>query len=157
MLVLEYLNSVNKKIYLIMELQLVSFEQAKALKEVGFPQNIYTSQVYLEKTIPHDIIAKECGLSDWQCIGGTVISCSSSYNKYGVDTCRCPTLELVAKWLRDKKNLWIKISKGGYDKSAHCFLGDYIYEDATHIKEFATYEDALSAGIDKAIEILKTN
>ena len=31
----------------------------------------------------------------------------------------------------------------------------FLYEDETNIKEFNSYEEALSAGIDKAIEILK--
>lgn len=156
-----------------MELNIVSFEQAKELKELGFPQNIYTSKVYLEKTIPHDIIAKECDLSDWQCIGGRLIPCSSDYNKYGVDTCICPTLELCAKWLREEKNIYITIlptyNNRRYLKSFICELdyknnvgafvthtlnknkGSYLYDD------FNSYEEALSTCIDKAIEILKNN
>lgn len=152
-----------------MELQLVNFEQAKALKELGFPQNIYTSKVYLEKTIPHDIIAKECGLSDWQCIGGKLIPCSSDYNKYGVDTCNCPTLELVAKWLRDEKSIIVTVKPFFVHSNVHSkeievikyiVNVEGITEGNTYFVQFTSapinsYEESLSVGIDKAIEILK--
>lgn len=143
-----------------MELELVTFEQAKVLKELGFPQNIYTPKVYLEKTIPHDIIAKECGLSDWQCVGGKLIPCSSDYNKYGVDTCSCPTLELVAKWLRKQKNIHIELTlpNPAYCPWWHCVLRDIKTRDI--IAKTISYEkdeQALSAGIDEAIKYLKVN
>lgn len=142
-----------------MELELVTFEQAKSLKELGFPQNIYTSKVYLEKNIPHDIIAKECGLSDWQCIGGGLIPCSSDYNKYGVDTCSCPTLALCAKWLRKEKNIFIDLTWGNMQgKIIWCASVNNLGKGSSmlgDIKPVASYEEALSAGIDKAIEILK--
>lgn len=153
-----------------MELELVTFEQAKALKELGFPQNIYTSKVYLEKTIPHDIIAKECGLGDWQCICGKLIPCSSDYNKYGVDTCSCPSIELAAKWLREEKNILIEphakvFATNGFFK---CFVlnCNKVYTKGAEHQIwwtdfggdnvcFPNWETALSAGIDKAIELLK--
>lgn len=126
-----------------MKLQLVSKEQAVRLRDIDFPQD------------KHDL-------------GYTICNCSDRFNVYKEGTLTenassmikkvsAPSLELVAKWLREEKNLWIEISKGGYEKSAHCFLGDYIYEDETNIKEFNSYEEALSAGIDKAIGILKKN
>lgn len=110
--------------------QLIYADQASTLKEIGFPL-VYEEIEYEEP---------------W---GG--------FNSYVSDKPILPTLELVAKWLREEKGLWIEISKGGYEKSAHCFLNDYIYENETSIKEFDSYEEALSAGIDKAIEILKKN
>ena len=116
---------------------IINPEQASKLKDLGFPQDMYYGVYYYaeESTCPIPFL------------GVSLVK-----NFYVA-----PSLEQVAKWLRDKKDLWIEISKGGYEKSAHCFLGDYIYEDATHIKEFNSYEEALSAGIDKAIEILKKN
>ena len=144
-----------------MKLQLVSFEQALALKELGYSQddskfcypvitvrmqNTYEGYPY--SFSPGDII----NLLEESANGSYFIGIVSDD-----DLINAPSLEEVAKWLRDEKNLWIEISKGGYEKSAHCFLGDYIYEDATHIKEFNSYEEALSAGIDKAIKILKKN
>lgn len=120
-----------------MELKLVNFEQAKTLKKLGFPQRAITS-------------------IGWYSTNGQL---SNSSIDVPLDLLEgestAPTLEFVTKWLREEKGLWIEISKGGYEKSAHCFLNDYIYENETNIKEFDSYEEALSAGIDKAIEILK--
>ena len=132
-----------------MKLQLVSFEQAKALKDLGFPQ-LY------EYTLDNKGNRK-LKLAEYLVPYAFDEQGNATVDRWNTKTYSCIPLEFVAKWLRDEKNLWIEISKGGYEKSAHCFLGDYIYEDATHIKEFNSYEEALSAGIDKAIEILKKN
>lgn len=118
------------------ELQLVSFEQAKALKELGFPQGGLRNAYYGPngECVPVNV----CSPIDWE-----------------LDA---PTLELAAKWIRKKHNMLIEISQGGYPTSVHCFCGKfkhgYIYE-GKDIKEFNSYEEALSEGIDKVIEILK--
>lgn len=128
-----------------MELQLVNFEQAKALKELGFPQ---------------DLSFRECDY--W-------------YNKHGHDNhhaeligddfsfsdivCLAPTLELVAKWLREEKSLFTEITLdlgGGYNVQ-YCQLPwtNTLFDNS--LGTFDSYEEALSAGIDKAIKILKEN
>lgn len=79
-----------------MKLQLVSKEQAVRLKDIGFPQD------------KHDL-------------GYTICKCSDRFNVYekGILTenassmikkVSAPSLELVAKWLREEKNIDIDIS-----------------------------------------------
>ena len=135
-----------------MELRTVRFDQAKKLKALGFPQRIY-DHLYLdgELTSKEDYDEMDCGgpfsveLSESECLSA-------------------PSLELVAKWLREEKNLFIfpdiydthsdtftvEIRKKFGGKFKECILLDE-YDDVT----FPDYESALSAGIDKAIEILK--
>lgn len=133
-----------------MELQLVSFEQAKALKELGFPQDIDTTKWYS---------------------GGRVLY-SNKLLDYLPVSFVAPALEIVAKWLRDEKNILIEpctkaFSTNGFFK---CFVLN-CSKDCTKCAEYQIYwtdfggdnvcfpnwETALSAGIDKAIEILKSN
>lgn len=69
-----------------------------------------------------------------------------------------PTLELAAKWLRDKKDLWINICKPNQDSSKWSSsvngINYYLWKPCS---EYNSYEKALSAGINKAIKILKKN
>lgn len=65
-----------------MELQLVNVEQAKALKELGFP----TKWTY-NKNVPNTFQ-----------LGDRIHGFAYHY---------CPALELVAKWLREEKNIHI--------------------------------------------------
>ena len=121
-----------------MELQLVSCEQAKALKELGFPQDLFYGTFYfatLESVNPIPF----CGMP--------------FTNTHIV----CPTLELAAKWLREKKDLWIHICKPNSDLTKWSSSVNRISSHLWRIcLEFDSYEQALSAGIDKAIEILKS-
>ena len=135
-----------------MELRTVRFDQAKKLKDLGFPQRIY-DYLYLdgELTSKEEYDEKDCG-------GPFSVELSES------DCLSAPSLELVAKWLREEKNLFIipdiydthsdtftvVIRKKFGGKFKESILLDE-YDDVT----FPDYESALSAGIDKAIEILK--
>ena len=125
-----------------MELQLVSYEQAKDLKELGFSQDLVYGTFYFEtlesiKPIPF------CGMP--------------IENEYIV----CPSLEVVAKWLRDEKQMYIDVTFG-YKQNNVVWCATL--SNISHIGNstlanvyfYNTYEQALSAGIDKAIEILKS-
>lgn len=129
-----------------MELQLVTFEQAKVLKELGFPQG-------------------ECWYSYLENIDGEGFLMDKDSYTYSA-----PTLELVAKWLREKKEIWINSEYYPLGHGYCCLYQRYVKEpksskvlksNYTTIKDdprfgvYPTYEEALSAGIDKAIEILK--
>lgn len=120
-----------------MEQVIVTLEQAKSLKELGFPQRAissigwYSTNGQLNNSsidIPLDLLEGECA---------------------------APHLELVAKWLRDEKDIFININhiSSGYSSwiktiSDNANIGANLgYVDK--------YEVALSNGIDKAIEILK--
>lgn len=118
-----------------MELEIVTFEQAKVLKELGFPQNVKHNYTYASDGQFFNMLSQ-------------------------VAVCIAPTLELVAKWLREEKNIHIDNNfsehkgKDVYDCFVH-EIGHYIYDDNDMVMYYSTYEEALSAGIDKAIEILK--
>lgn len=133
-----------------MELQLVNFEQAKALKELGFPQDVFYESTY----IPIYDIDGEFEYSRW----------------IEEKDCFAPTLELAAKWLREEKSILIEprtkaFSTNGFFK---CFVLN-CSKDCTKCAEYQIYwtdfggdnvcfpnwETALSAGIDKAIKLLK--
>lgn len=135
-----------------LELDFVSFEQAKALEELGFPQETY-DYLYLDG----ELISKE-EYYEMDCGGPFSVELFES------DCLSAPSLELVSKWLREEKNLFIipdiydthsdtftvVIRKKFGGKFKESILLDE-YDDVT----FPSYELALSAGIDKAIEILK--
>lgn len=123
-----------------MELRLVTFEQAKALKELGFPQGT-TNKFYYKST--------DETFDYWD------------IQQYSTekDFCAAPVLELVAKWLREEKDidLWVRrlyswTPKEGTRKVGYHFEGDWQTEVITR---YPTYEEALNAGVDTAIKILK--
>lgn len=123
-----------------MKLQLVTFEQAKALKELGFPQG--TTNKFYYKSVDETF-------DYWD-----IQQYSTEKDFYAA-----PVLELVTKWLREEKDidLWVRPlyswnAKEGEHKAGYHFEGDWQNETIT---SYPTYEEALSAGIDKAIEILK--
>ena len=135
-----------------MELQLVNFKQAVALKELGFPQDISQSTSYGE----YDESGDFWGLDQY----------------YGDNSYAAPTLELVAKWLREEKGMLISVycllTSGYWWNISKDFAYTVKYKDMAEIHSplniavpegdsfgYETYEDALSAGIDKAIEMLK--
>lgn len=144
-----------------MELQSVNFKQAIALKELGFPQDTHTSKVYLENTIPYDVIAKKCKLHKSQCSEGSLVKNGYCYTKYNINIYLCPTLELVVKWLREEKQIYLYVKRlfaTSIIKNKNCYCFYYstkIYDEILYVHEFDSYEQALSAGIDKAIKILK--
>ena len=135
-----------------MELRTVRFDQAKKLKALGFPQRIY-DHLYLdgELTSKEDYDEMDCGgpfsveLSESECLSA-------------------PSLELIAKWLREEKNLFI--IPDIYDTHSDTFIvvsrkkfggkfKESIFLDEYDEVTFPDYDLALSAGIDKAIEILE--
>ena len=123
-----------------MESQLVNFKQAVALKELGFPQDISQSTSYGE----YDENGDFWGLDQY----------------YGDISYAAPTLELVAKWLREEKQIYLHIRRlfaTSIIKHKDCYCFYYStkdYDETSYVSEFDSYEQALSAGIDKAIEIL---
>lgn len=97
----------------------ITFEQAKALKELGFPYSKY---------IPTDVI-------NWR-----------------------PTVELVSKWLREEKNIHVcPIYYSSKTYKTEWYSCEVNQHQINNDEEYSTYEAALIAGIDKAIEILKIN
>lgn len=119
----------------------VSFEQAKALKELGFDWKC--------ETFYH--LDNWCGLSH--------SGMSENHNMF--EKCiSAPTLSQAQKWLREVKGIALNIiaHDGGQFHWESIFLpegpefDDFIGPDNSL---FPTYELALSAGIDEALAFLK--
>lgn len=120
-----------------MELQLVNFVQAKALKKLNFPIGDY-----LEEMVP---VYTESGKF--------VYSDGLDQEDYFA-----PTLELVSKWLREEKNIHIcPIYYSSKTYKTEWYSCEVNQHQINNDEEYSTYEGALIAGIDKAIEILKNN
>lgn len=135
-----------------MELQIVRFDQAKKLKDLGFPQRIY-DYLYLDG----ELTSKE-EYDEMDCGGPFSVELSES------ECLSAPSLELVAKFFRQEKNLFILPDI--YDTHSDTFIvvirkkfggkfKESIFLDEYDEVTFPDYDLALSAGIDKAIEILK--
>lgn len=117
----------------------VTYEQAVKLKELGF---------------------------DWECrhwyfnpTRNKVFICIHDCFDYK-DMTRAPSLALAAKWLRTENNLCVcsfcKIDRRGRYK--YQWMLTFLKEDKSVTPDdifFDTYEEALSAGIDKALELIK--
>lgn len=120
-----------------MELQLVSFKQAKALQELGFPQEKKSFSQWYSPTGYPDL-----------------------YDFMDSLECFAPFLELVAKWLREEKSIEILPQPYSYnhlkERTSSYTLNMWFDDNFVEYWEtYNSYEEALSAGIDKAIEMLK--
>lgn len=128
----------------MVRLKLVSFEQAKNLKEIGFPQY---SILYFYDRIGNLIYIEQCDNQEY-----------SIFNKVFNDVKRydAPSLELAAKWLREEKGMWIHMCKPNQRPSKwSSSVNGLNARFWIPCQEYDEYDEALSAGIDKAIEIIK--
>lgn len=132
----------------------VTLEQAKILKEKGFPHQTWCSYVFRE---------------DWSEETYSEISESKplgTYSPFGCITCMSesdiamPTLSIVHKWLIEEKKIFIDITFGilrneifwcSSLNNLDCSKQSMIC-DAGHMCK--SYVEALSIGIDKALELI---
>ena len=118
-----------------------SYEQSKKLKELGFD---WLSNRYYSKE---------------DCADGQVweYSCHPPQN-YSDSPRRftAPTLAQTQKWLREVKKITILIDILSNKKQFYWKLYDNdLHFNGASNTNYNTYEQALSAGIDKALELLK--
>ena len=122
----------------------VSFEQAKTLKELGFDWECFSCYIKVYK-----------GDDGWRL---RIYDRYQSYNDERDERCiSAPTLAQAQKWLREVKGKIIipyvmhieNIMK--YD----FYIADEPIDPFDYSDGFDTYELALSAGIDKALELVK--
>ena len=121
----------------------VTYDQAKTLKELGF---------------------------DWECTHGYYMfndkepwlnTCGYAKNTIGGDFFyySAPTLAQAQKWLREVKGIALNIDAhdGGFYQWEEIYLPNaqeyegYVHYDVT---QYPTYEEALSEGIDRVLELL---
>ena len=129
-----------------MKEEYVSFEQAVKLKELGFDWRTYA--YYSEKD-------RMCRQS---------VSLDHNANDGGKkELCSAPTLALAQKWLREEKGVlvWVTPDKQPIDDdySDIELTGEWWWEVDGRVREdsgdtYKSYELALSAGIDAALELL---
>ena len=114
----------------------VTYEQAELLKELGFNQ--LTIHHYDVET--HEFSPK---FSHYYTI------CYDNWNQYN-NTISAPTLSQVQKWLREVKEIYLFVTME--DLRYYWYIGKEFQIDNSK-----SYEEALSAGIDRALEIIKNN
>ena len=121
----------------------VSFEQAKALKTLGFDWECYQFYNGDKKLWSYTSIGYGDDCRNW----------NDEYNAaIGGSECSAPTLAQAAKWLREVKQIIIipcVMYKEGVMKYDFYIVDEPI--DLLDSKGFDTYEEALSAGIDKTL------
>ena len=144
---------------------LVNYEQAKALEALGFPQRPILDKSFDVCYCTQYSEGKDSGII----LNIGDLTTYNTCNYLSADSIEAPSLELAAKWLRDEKNIYFVTEphflEGRIDYSLtivsyidnkyskiDCYFDDYYTPKSLH-----SYEEAISAGIDKAIEILKNN
>ncbi|MCQ2793622.1 MAG: hypothetical protein MJ221_04350 [Bacilli bacterium] len=132
----------------VTELTSVTYEQARILKKVGYPQRFLSSMAwYDENGNKH---------------GSSINVPMEDKNN---DECVAPSLELVAKWIREEKGIYVtpvlvhhnKPKDGWKHISWESIATDWEWKIYTAWKYYDIYEEALSNGIDAALEVLKEN
>lgn len=120
-----------------MEEQYVNFETAKMLKEAGFD-------------VPCDAIFTENGAE-------IIEFGRANYNGLYPDMVSRPTQALAARWLREKHKLQVYSSYSIYHKMWFYVVISISndYDTITGDIKYANYEDALEAGLQEAIKMIK--
>ena len=120
----------------------VSLEQAKLLKENGFPQEFTNGcKVF-------------CTVGEFK---GKIVSYNDCATERDKKSIAAPSLYVVQKWLRNEHNIHLVIHKDRIDEWS--IYGHEIAPIEFTVfplhTGFSSYEEALSAGITKALESLK--
>jgi hypothetical protein len=117
-----------------MEKEFVTYEQALALKELGFNEECFGYYV----------------------ITTLLITTDNVYNSKEIPVIKAPLKQQVFRWFREKYELYYRIS--GVKQSQYHYSIDYQYKDGKWgmmAGDVTTYEEAENACIDKLIEIAK--
>ena len=114
----------------------VTYEQAEKLKELEFGELVFYCYTEGDETLK---------------VGEEPINWNN-----GVSFLSAPTLAQVQKWLRKEKNLFVE-PRLFYDKF-HTDCKSPLrskYWEVEHGKNYFSYEEALSAGINECIKLLE--
>ena len=122
------------------QLQIVSFEQAKKLKELGFDWFDNTDRQYLSNG---DFVYESEG---------------DAHIDMCTDKCyHAPTTALALKWLRDEKKI-IAYTQHHYFEDYNFIVFEEKYNDGKLIESsergYTSHEEAESAGLDYALDYL---
>lgn len=143
-----------------MEEDFVTYEQAVKLKRLGFDWKCrYFYESDNKVLMPLEEIVSAIEGHDFCITSDTLME---DFNKQQ-DICSAPTLAQVQKWLREVKNIYVFSNKAIAfpDTLKGKFYWEIINKDLEVVDRCLscdltdTYEQSLSIGISKAIEILK--
>lgn len=140
-----------------MELKIVSFNVAKAIKEAGYQQG-YLTEVYLMSAIEKELAYREFGLFPKDYFPGELVS-AGSYSKYDVETCDAPTYLEVWLWLWREKKMPIECVKDWTTSNWYFNIVDLVkLTDTTGVEssDYLLYSDPEEA-IISAINYLAEN
>ena len=129
----------------MIEEQYVSFETAKLAKEKGFDEEFENMHV-------------------WNNFKGEILEDVSGYNMKNSHLCKnsysAPTQSLLARWLREVHNMCVEVYSTGYgfiwcicDTDSGSFSNETGSNDAG---AWDTYEGAMEAGLQEALELVKS-
>jgi hypothetical protein len=128
-----------------MEEEFVTYEQALALKELGFDEDCFASFF----------------TPNLYSIKFTATTKRNSNLLMGKDGCTAPLKQQILRWFREKYDLFgcidlhISTPINWYVRIDIIKINDFIYHSEDDHKYFNTYEEAENACIDKLIEIAK--
>jgi hypothetical protein len=137
-----------------MEIELIKLETGLLAKDKGFDEETTTffHVGYGKKWVPFVTTGMEYQ-SDAQCNARWNSMIPYPNDEKSV-LCSAPSQSLLQRWLREKHKIDITISTGSKPGKYCTFLKDYIYEKG-EILNFDSYEDALEAGLYKALTLIK--
>ncbi len=133
----------------------VTYEQAEMLKECGFD---WGTEYYYDFENP----------TDTEVVFKRTSSCNPFNHNAFAESFSAPSLAQAAKWLREVKGIYIEVKVRDHNafetvgkvidnKTPHLPLPKYLFDLWDYRNPYTTYESALSAGIDAALELLITN
>ena len=155
-----------------MNKEFVPYEQALALKELGFDEPCFTKfEDYFDKTKLHPILATLCLNSpyeneyngyDQKIINDDTkryffTGYKNSVKDHNQNILSAPTFSQVFKWFREKKFRISFIDSCDDSKTPYsfCINQEYFYDCGSGEKWYSTYEEAELECLKKLIEIVK--
>ena len=121
-----------------MNKEFVSYEQALALKELGFDEPCFAWY--------NDNGNYMLGIDEVR------FDTKKTYHFNNTDSVSAPLYQQAFRWFREKHNL-IGLVEGGYDNGKNIFT--YVILDDLVDNYYSTYEEAELACLNKLIEIIK--
>lgn len=145
-----------------MEKEFIPYEQALALKELGFDEPcMYAWCITREHRVEYDgkMSLKTDGNPFGQFYKGKSFNLNYNPNKNRIQ-CSAPLYQQAFRWFREKYNLFGCIDLQ-YSNPAHWYIrvddiikNDFVYHSEDYHIKYKTYEEAENACIDKLIELI---
>ena len=126
------------------EKEFIPYEQALALKELGFDENCFGY---------YDIKDNNLKLFSNELVDA---SCNSDLKYDDFKHCTALLYQQAFRWFREKHELDHEIPAAGRPKEYYAFVQEYIYGNNGNSPSIFTYEEAELDCLNKLIEITKT-